>query len=101
MIQKTTATTVEQPRSFADILRREDRFAQRGSSKSDKIVNSWFDELMVQSGADVQPVVVLLLALLGAVLLGGGALVIGSRNSTALKTSSGRASSSDSTPIAR
>jgi tight adherence protein B len=62
---------------FADILKIEERFAtQPIAESSSERLNGWFDRLMVQSGTDTSPTVLLMLCLVAAVALGGAAFIV-------------------------
>jgi tight adherence protein B len=69
---------------FSDILKVEERFATgatggRAASATDSSterLNGWFDRLMVQSGTDTSPTVLLMLCVVAAVGLGGAAFVV-------------------------
>ena len=61
---------------FAGILRQDERFASGQPDMPGENVNGWFDRLMLQSGLELSPAVVLLLSLLGALSLGGLVFVI-------------------------
>jgi len=67
-----------QPRpEFAEILKTEEPFARDPESPAvGEWINGWFDRLMRQSGLESSPTALLMLSLLGAVALGGGAFVL-------------------------
>ncbi|MCH8829842.1 MAG: type II secretion system F family protein, partial [Planctomycetes bacterium] len=62
---------------FARILKTNEHYARSSQpvTAGDKL-NGWFDRLMLQSGLEFQPIVLLLLCLLSAAVFGGGAFVI-------------------------
>lgn len=62
---------------FARILKADDAFARhRDSEDAAERINGWFDRLMVQSGLNTSPVVLLLLCIVSALAFGGAAFVI-------------------------
>lgn len=62
--------------SYAKILRTDETFASpRGQDSSDRL-NGWFDRLMVQSGVDMAPSMLLLTTLCAALAFGGIAFVL-------------------------
>lgn len=61
---------------FAGILKEQENFGTgRGDDAADQI-NSWFDELMLQSGLGVSPSMMVMLCLCSAITVGGGIFVI-------------------------
>jgi tight adherence protein B len=72
---------VPQP-GFADILRESVAYGSTGATGPDgadstgEKINGWFDRLMVQSGVDVSPAVLLMLCIASAVALGGLVFVV-------------------------
>ena len=74
------ATTGWQPPTsqpeFAGILKEQETFGTgRGEDAADQI-NSWFDELMLQSGLGISPSMMVMLCLCSALTLGGGIFVV-------------------------
>jgi tight adherence protein B len=69
------ATIATQPQ-FAGILKDVETFGSGGSETNSDRLNSWFDVLMLQSGAGIAPSMVLLLCVCAAISLGGLAFVI-------------------------
>lgn len=66
-----------QPRpEFAGILRDDRTFASGDSDDAAERLNGWFDALIVQSGLQIGPTVLLLLCLLAAVTVGGTVFVV-------------------------
>lgn len=80
MSADTTSLTRIEPRpEFAGILRRDERFSTGEKSEtglSGDSVNGWFDRLMLQSGLELSPAVVLLLSLFSAITIGGLVFVL-------------------------
>lgn len=71
------STHVLQPRpEFAAILRDQQEFAVPGRDTLGNRLNGWFDRLMIQSGADLSPAMLLALCLCSAVACGGLAFVV-------------------------
>lgn len=66
---------IEPRNEFAGILRDELSFGSGTGETAEDRVNSGFDQLMIQSGMKISPVVFLMLQLLSAVALGGIAFV--------------------------
>lgn len=62
---------IEPREEFAGILRDEISFGTGSGDTAEDRVNSGFDQLMIQSGMKVSPVVFLMLQLLGALFAGG------------------------------
>ena len=64
---------------FAGILKSEDRFTANSNisttSSSSERFNGWFDRLMLHSGTDTSPTVLLMLCMVAALTLGGAAFV--------------------------
>lgn len=61
---------------FAGILKEQETFGTgRGEDAADQI-NSWFDELMLQSGLGISPSMMLMLSVCSALTLGGGIFVV-------------------------
>jgi tight adherence protein B len=61
---------------FAGILKEQETFGTgRGEGAADQI-NSWFDELMLQSGLGIGPSLMLMLSVCSALALGGGIFVV-------------------------
>ena len=70
----TTSTPPAAP--FAGILKEDETFGTgRGVDATDRL-NSWFDTLMLQSGVDAAPSIVLLLCVCAGIAVGGLAFVI-------------------------
>jgi len=62
---------------FAGILKTDDTFARDPESRAaSERINGWFDRLMLQSGADTPPVVLLMLCVVSAVALAGAVFVV-------------------------
>lgn len=62
---------------FARILKADESFtSQRAPEAAGDKLNGWFDRLMVQSGLETSPVVLLLLSVVSAIAFGGAAFVI-------------------------
>ncbi|MBL8848676.1 MAG: type II secretion system F family protein [Planctomycetaceae bacterium] len=61
---------------FAAILRDQHEFAVAGRDTLGNRLNGWFDRLMIQSGADLAPAMLLALCLCSAVACGGLAFVV-------------------------
>lgn len=68
--------TIEPRPEFAGILKEVDTFGSGHNRDVDDRINSWFDALMLQSGAGVTPSMMPWLSLSGAVALGGLMFVI-------------------------
>src|SRR5689334_22850965 len=61
---------------FAGILKEEEKFGTgRGDDAADQI-NSWFDELMLQSGLGISPTMMVMVCLCSAITLGATVFVI-------------------------
>lgn len=60
---------------FAGILRQQETFAAPGDDSVGNRLNGWFDQLMVQTGWNLVPTVVLMLCLVCGVAFGGAVLV--------------------------
>jgi len=73
---------------FAGILRDDRTFASGDADDTAQRLNGWFDTLMVQSGLQIGPTVLLLLCLLGALTLGGAVFVV-QENLLAMAVSAG------------
>lgn len=76
----TTAPTWQPPTTsppdFAGILKEQETFGSgRGEGTADQI-NSWFDELMLQSGLGISPSMLLALCLCSGITLGGAVFVL-------------------------
>lgn len=77
-----TTRTLSYPRiqpqpDFVDILKIDESFArQRDSEAASERINGWFDRLMLQSGLQASPRVLLMLCVVSAVALGGAAFVV-------------------------
>ena len=65
----TTQPITPRP-EFAGILKEDVRFSTGRQDTADR-VNGWFDQLVLQSGLGVQPVVLILLSMLTALAVGG------------------------------
>lgn len=64
------------PPEFSGILKEQETFGTgRGEDAADQI-NSWFDELMLQSGLGISPSMMVALCLCSAISLGGGVFVV-------------------------
>jgi tight adherence protein B len=61
---------------FADILRESVAYGTNEGDSTGEKINGWFDRLMVQSGMNVAPAVLLLLCIASAVAVGGLAFVV-------------------------
>ncbi len=71
----TTAPTIEARPEFADILRQEEHFSTGESDSASEQINGWFDKLMIQSGLEMAPSMLLLTCICSAILVGGLAFV--------------------------
>lgn len=67
---------IERRPEFAGILRDEQIYSTGRADDAAERINGWFDRLMIQSGLNVSPPVMLLLCLLGTITLGGGVFVL-------------------------
>jgi len=67
----TTAPTIESRPEFADILRQEEHFSTGEGESTSEQVNGWFDKLMIQSGLEMAPSLLLLVCVCSAILAGG------------------------------
>ncbi len=73
----TTPPTIESRPEFADILRQEEHFATgENSDSTSEQVNGWFDKLMIQSGLEMSPTMLLLICICSAIFVGGLAFVL-------------------------
>ncbi|MFO1006228.1 MAG: type II secretion system F family protein [Planctomycetaceae bacterium] len=61
---------------FGGILRQQETYAESNSDNLGNRINSWFDLLMIQSGIELSPSMVLALSLCSGVALGGLAFVL-------------------------
>ena len=61
---------------FADILREHEEFAVENDSSFGNRLNGWFDDLMLQSGLQVSPAMMLATSVCSGITLGGLAFVI-------------------------
>lgn len=61
---------------FGGILRQQETYAENNSDDLGNRINSWFDLLMIQSGIELSPSMVLALSLCSGVALGGLAFVL-------------------------
>ncbi len=66
---------IEPQPNFAGILREQERFAGTADDRMSNQINSSFDRLMLQSGLDVSPTVVIMLCMLSGIVFGGLILV--------------------------
>lgn len=73
-----TIPKIEPRQEFAGIIKDRETFAASNVEPGDASneVNSWFDRLMVQSGANISPSIVVLLCMCTALLFGGMLFVI-------------------------
>ncbi|MCA8997136.1 MAG: type II secretion system F family protein [Planctomycetaceae bacterium] len=69
------AITISQHSEFSQILRDDEQYAVEGDGSFGNRLNTWFDELMLQSGLGITPGMVLALSLCSAVAVGGLAFV--------------------------
>jgi len=76
MVTQTLPTRIARRPEFAGILRDEVNYGQGGRDDVADRVNGAFDRLMVQSGLDLGPPMLLALSVCSAVLLGGAAFVV-------------------------
>jgi tight adherence protein B len=60
---------------FAKILRTEENYARPDGQGLGQSINGWFDQLMVQSGLEITPGVLLMLCFLSSLTLGGAIYV--------------------------
>ncbi|MEX0702850.1 MAG: type II secretion system F family protein [Planctomycetales bacterium] len=72
----TASPSIERRPEFARILRDEREYATGRSADVADRVNGWFDALMVQSGLEIAPAVLLFLCVVGALAAGGLAFVL-------------------------
>ena len=70
------STPLEAPPAFADILRRDEHFAAGGDEDVADRVNGWFDQLLLQSGWQIAPSLLLQLVFCSGIVCGGLAFVI-------------------------
>lgn len=61
---------------FAGILKQQETFADADAQPNDMDINSAFDRLMVQSGVDTSPSLILFMCVLCALTLGGGVFIV-------------------------
>lgn len=61
---------------FADILRETETYGTGTGSDSEDRINNWFDSLMVQSGLEISPALLLMLTVFSAMTLGGLVFVV-------------------------
>ena len=73
--QRRTRRAIESRPEFADILRTEETFSTGESDDVGERVNGWFDRLMLQSGLEFSPTVLLLLTICSAMAVGGACFV--------------------------
>lgn len=67
---------IESRPEFAGILKENVSFSTGRNEDSADRLNGWFDELMLQSGLGISPVVLLMLSVLATIALGGTAFVL-------------------------
>jgi len=67
----TAVTPVPPRREFSGILKEREQFSQGQSETTSDRINSWFDELMLQSGWELAPSMVLMLCICSAVTVAG------------------------------
>ena len=60
---------------FAGILRNDETYARPDGQGMGQSINGWFDKLMVQSGLEISPGMLLMLCFLSSLALGGGLFV--------------------------
>lgn len=61
---------------FADILRDNETYGSGTGGDSEERINSWFDNLMVQSGLEISPPLLLMLTVFSGMTLGGLVFVV-------------------------
>lgn len=74
-LSTTPAVKIPSRPEYAGILKQQEVFATGSADSADRL-NSWYDELLLQSGSDVRPIVLLLLSVLCAIAIGGGVFVL-------------------------
>ena len=70
------APVITPQREFADILRVEEKFAVEGDKSVGNQLNGWFDTLMIQSGLEASPAMMLALSMCSGLTLGGFMFVL-------------------------
>ena len=77
MTDITHITTIQPQAAFARILKSDVVFARDPQSDAtSERINGWFDRLMLQSGSETSPVVLLMLCVVSALGFGGAAFVV-------------------------
>ncbi|GIX03187.1 MAG: hypothetical protein KatS3mg113_0193 [Planctomycetaceae bacterium] len=71
----TRASQTHSSADFSAILKRQETFGSGLGEDVADLINSWYDRLLLQTGWQLSPGVVVLLNILGAVALGGGLFV--------------------------
>src|SRR5688572_26003014 len=71
----TYRTPIKPQPGFAGILRDEETYARPDGQGMGQSINGWFDRLMVQSGLEISPGVLLMLCFLSSLALGGALFV--------------------------
>ncbi len=69
-------TTIEPRREFSGILKERENFGTGRSADTSDRLNSWFDTLMLQSGWEIAPSMILMLCVCTAIAVGGLVFVI-------------------------
>lgn len=72
----TAAPRIETRREYAGILKDREQFGQGQTDSTSDRINSWFDELMLQSGWELAPSMVLMLCVCAAFTLAGIVFVV-------------------------
>lgn len=70
------ALSIPRQAEFAGILRDEETFARDNDKSFGNQINGWFDTLMIQSGLEISPGMILALSLCAAITLGGFVFVL-------------------------
>ena len=68
--------TIKPRPEFAGILKQQETFATGDVDDPGEQINSWFDKLLLQTGAGISPMVVVMLCITSAILFGGLMYVI-------------------------
>ena len=70
-----SAVTVESPPKYPSILKEREQFGQGRADDTADRLNSWFDLLMLQTGWEIAPSMVLMMCACSAIALGGAIFV--------------------------
>ncbi|QDT41159.1 Bacterial type II secretion system protein F domain protein [Gimesia alba] len=76
MATDATINTINAADDFSEILRDRNKYAVSDSNQIGNRVNGGFDELIIHSGVDANPAVILFLCLLTGILIGGLVFVL-------------------------